>query len=104
SAICWSVASMFEVTVVVIDCTDTGAPPPTITPTTSIWRVERRGASGCAGSSGIPSDTAVTTTPPRWCSSDADRVDDPRVEQQQRQPDEHRDYSVGERHDLQQVH
>ncbi|MEU7407287.1 hypothetical protein, partial [Streptomyces sp. NPDC044948] len=30
SAICWSVAPMSEVRVVVMDCTDTGAPPPTV--------------------------------------------------------------------------
>ena len=46
SAICWSVALTSEVRVVVIDCTETGAPPPTGTEPTMIWRLVRRGASG----------------------------------------------------------
>src|SRR3954469_11218908 len=107
SAICWSVALTSAVNVVVIDCTEIGAPPPIFTPPTSICRVGRRGASGWTGTSGIPSDTAVTvsTFPGRRRAYllDADRVDDARIEQQQRQPDEDRDYSVGERHDLHQV-
>ena len=53
SAICCSVAFTSAVSVVVIDCTDTGAPPPTGTAClplpTMIWRDLRRGASGCAG-------------------------------------------------------
>src|SRR3954447_3889925 len=107
SAICCSVALTSAVNVVVIDCTEIGAPPPIFTPPTSICRVGRRGASGWTGTSGIPSDTAVTvsTFPGLRCAYllDADRVDDPRVQQQQGQPDEDRDYSVGERHDLHQV-
>ena len=54
SAICWSVASMLFVGVVVIDCTDTGASPPTSTPPTSIWRDTRRCARGRGGVSGMP--------------------------------------------------
>src|SRR4051812_15945048 len=107
SAICCSVALTSAVNVVVIDCTEIGAPPPIFTPPTSICRVGRRGASGWTGTSGIPSDTAVTvsTFPGRRRAYllDADRVDDARVEQQQGQPDEDRDYSVGERHDFHQV-
>src|SRR3954470_20806001 len=107
SAICCSVALTSAVNVVVIDCTEIGAPPPIFTPPTSICRVGRRGARGWTGTSGIPSDTAVTvsTFPSRRRAYllDADRVDDARIEQQQRQPDEDRDYSVGERHDLHQV-
>src|SRR4051794_10417183 len=90
-----------------MDWTDIGAPPPIFTPPTSICRVGRRGASGWTGTSGIPSDTAVTvSTFPglrRAYLLDADRVDDARIEQQQGQPDEYRHYSVGERHDLHQV-
>src|SRR4030081_3144417 len=44
SAICWSVALTSEVSVVVIDCTDTGASPPTGTEPTMIRRDRRRGA------------------------------------------------------------
>src|SRR5215467_6577432 len=59
SAICCSVAFTSAVSVVVIDCTDTGAPPPTGTacgplPTT-ICRAVRRGASGTGGA-GEPGD------------------------------------------------
>lgn len=60
SAICWSVAFTSEVRVVVIDCTETGAPPPTGTDPTMIWRLIRRGASGGGGTAGIPRLTAVT--------------------------------------------
>src|SRR3954449_6694116 len=107
SAICCSVALTSAVNVVVMDWTEIGAPPPIFTPPTSICRVGRRGASGWTGTSGIPSDTAVTvsTFPGRRRAYllDADRVDDARIEQQQGQPYEDRDYSVGERHDLHQV-
>src|SRR4051794_11474297 len=105
SAICCSVALTSAVSVVVIDCTEIGAPPPIFTAPTSIWRVGRRGASGWFGTCGIPSGIAVTSFLSA-CSRllDLDRVDDSRVEQQQRQPDEGCHYSVGERHDLHQVH
>src|SRR5256885_10398078 len=106
SAICWSVALTSAVRVVVIDCTEIGAPPPIFTPPTSICRVRRRGANGCTGTSGIPSDTAVTvSTFPglrRAYLLDADRVDDARIEQQQGPPGEDRDYSGGGRPDLHQ--
>ena len=46
---------------VVIDCTETGAPPPTGTEPTMIWRLARRGASGGGGTAGIPRLTAVTS-------------------------------------------
>jgi hypothetical protein len=48
---------------VVIDCTETGAPPPTGTEPTMIWRLVRRGASGGAGAAGMPSEMAVTGCP-----------------------------------------
>src|SRR4051794_39588792 len=54
SAICWSVVLTSDVRVVVIDCTDTGASPPTSTLPTLIWRVLRRGARTGGGSGGIP--------------------------------------------------
>src|SRR5215218_84290 len=38
--ICFMVASKSAVSVFVIDCTATGAPPPILTPPTSIWRLE----------------------------------------------------------------
>src|SRR5215469_5969865 len=50
SAICCRVAFTSAVSVVVIDCTETGAPPPTATACaplpTRIWRETRRGARG----------------------------------------------------------
>lgn len=58
SAICWSVAPMSEVRVVVIDCTETGASPPTATLPTWIWRLLRRSASR-VGTVGIPRAIAV---------------------------------------------
>ena len=54
SAICCRVAFTSAVSVVVIDCTVTGAPPPTGTEPTMIWREFRRSASGAAGVCGIP--------------------------------------------------
>ncbi len=54
SAICWRVASTSVVGVVVIDCTDTGASPPTSTFPTRICRVGRRRASTGGGASGMP--------------------------------------------------
>ena len=54
SAICCRVAFTSAVSVVVIDCTVTGAPPPTGTEPTMIWREFRRSASGAGGVCGIP--------------------------------------------------
>src|SRR5689334_14212801 len=53
---------MSDVRVVVIDCTDTGAPPPTATGPTSIRRDTRRGAIGRAGTSGTPKEMAVMSS------------------------------------------
>ena len=76
SAICCRVALMSAVTVVAIDCTDTGWSLPTQTPPTFIWRVLRRGASTgtsrSAGMLGIPSPTplpAVIAVRPRSWSA-----------------------------------
>ena len=67
SAICCSVAFTSAVTVVVIDCTDTGAPPPTGTAClplpTMIWRDLRRGASGSAGGCGMPRSIVMIVYP-----------------------------------------
>ena len=54
SAICCSVAFTLAVSVVVIDWTDTGAPPPTGTEPTMICRDSLRSASGAGGAAGIP--------------------------------------------------
>ena len=54
SAICCRVAFTLAVSVVVIDCTLTGAPPPTGTLPTMTWRDCRRSASGSGGVAGIP--------------------------------------------------
>ena len=60
SAICCSVALMFVVGVVHIDCTLTCASPPTSTLPTLICRVLRRGARVSGGGFGIPMFTAGT--------------------------------------------
>ena len=65
SAICWRVALMSVVGVVVIDCTLTGASPPTSTLPTLIWRDLRRGAR-TSGTFGIPRLTAGT--PPAYAA------------------------------------
>ena len=54
SAICCSVVLTSEVSVVVIDCTETGASPPTSTVPTLILRVLRRGARTGGGMAGRP--------------------------------------------------
>ena len=54
SAICWRVAFTSAVSVVAIDWTDTGAPPPTGTFPTMSCRDTRRSASGRGGVSGRP--------------------------------------------------
>ncbi len=59
SAICCSVAFTLAVSVVVIDCTDTGAPPPTGTEPTMIWREGLRSARGAGGTCGIPSSVLI---------------------------------------------
>jgi len=46
SAICCSVAGTFAVSVLVIDCTEIGAPPPTGTGPTMMRRDLRRGCNG----------------------------------------------------------
>src|SRR5215831_6152290 len=64
SATCCRVAFTSAVSVVVIDWTETGAPPPTGTAClpwpTITWRDWRRGASGSGGTSGKPRSTVIT--------------------------------------------
>src|SRR5712691_4338699 len=64
SAICCSVAFTLAVSVVVMDWTVTGAPPPTGTEPTMIWRDSLRGASkswasGAVGACGIPRSVLI---------------------------------------------
>jgi hypothetical protein len=72
SAICCRVELTSAVRVVVIDCTDIGAPPPTGTLPTMIWRDLRRGASKGAGAAGMPRLIAVKAL----SLEDRDGVDD----------------------------
>ena len=64
SAICCRVAFTSAVSVVVMDCTDTGAPPPTGTAClprpTMICREFLRSASGAGGTAGRPRSTVMT--------------------------------------------
>jgi hypothetical protein len=53
-----------SVRVVVVDCTDTGAPPPTGPGPAWIRRGARRGATGRAGTSGTPSGTGTVAVIP----------------------------------------
>ncbi len=62
SAICCSVVFTSEVSVVHIDCTETGASPPTSTLPTLICRVWRRGASTGGGALGMPRETVVMSS------------------------------------------
>src|SRR2546423_7545536 len=68
AAICCSVAFTSAVSVVVIDWTDTGAPPPTGTAClplpTMIWRDLRRDASGSWGGWGQPKAILITPVSP----------------------------------------
>jgi len=63
SAICWSVALMSVVGVVHMDCTLTGASPPTATLPTWIFRVGRRGARTGTGAWGMPRLIGMLTVP-----------------------------------------
>src|SRR5690606_37055847 len=60
SAICCKVALTSAVGVVVMDCTEMGASPPTGTSPTINCRLCRRLASGGGGTAGIPSATVLT--------------------------------------------
>src|SRR3954451_24219124 len=122
SAICCRVALTSVVGVVVIDCTETGAPPPTSTPPTSICRVTRRSASGRGGSSGMPRLTDVMAPLSRTATSrpavvvarrpergllgllQPHGVHDVRGQRQHREATEEQDHRVGHRQQLVVVH
>src|SRR5215469_13698913 len=99
SAICWSVAFTSAVSVVVIDCTDTGAPPPTGTAClplpTMICRETRRCASGRAATSGMPRLTVMVIALLKL-----ERIEDVRGDQQRAETDEHEKEADAERYQL----
>src|SRR5688500_13048125 len=64
SAICWRVALMSAVRVVVIDCTEIGKSDPTPTDPTCNCRVLRRGARVGAGGAGMPRETLTVPVSP----------------------------------------
>src|SRR5580693_9060892 len=66
SAICCSVALTSAVSVVAIDWTDTGAPPPTGTDPTISCREMRRSASGRGGVSGRPRSILIFSSSISW--------------------------------------
>src|ERR1700733_6382943 len=66
SAICWSVALTSAVSVVAIDWTETGAPPPTGTDPTISCREIRRSASGRGGVSGRPRSILIFSSSISW--------------------------------------
>src|SRR5512144_2831973 len=104
SAICWRVASTSAVSVVVIDCTVTGASPPTATDPTRTCRDRRRAAIGSGGAAGMPRSVAVIVVfgsngrDRRRRTGSAERVrhggDDVGEQEQHRQPDDQRHHEV----------
>src|SRR5690606_7329472 len=97
SAICCKVAFTSAVTVVVIDCTETGAPPPTGTEPTMICRLSRRFASAGGGVAGIPRLIAVIS---RFSLGQGDRVNDVGGDGEQGEATEYQDDHVHERRQL----
>src|SRR5450755_172653 len=101
SAICCRVALTSAVSVVVIDCTDTGAPPPTGTAwlplPTRIWREMRRVATGSGGSWGIPRSTVIWTIA-SLCQ--VNRVEDVRRDEDETEPDEEGEHAHAHRDQL----
>src|ERR1700689_5136596 len=89
SAICCNVAFTSAVSVVVIDCTETGAPPPTGTACgplpTMIWREARRGASGAEATTGMPRLMLIKII----ALLKLDRVEDVRGDEQHTETYEH---------------
>src|SRR5215472_3269728 len=113
SAICCSVAFTSAVSVVVIDCTETGAPPPTGTACgplpTMIWRETRRGASAVLAWGDDPPDPhadGATSGMPRLTVmviallSQLERIEDVRGDQQRAETDEHEQEADAERYQL----
>src|SRR6266571_3735968 len=101
SAICCNVASMFAVTVVVIDCTDTGAPPPTGTLPTITCRDFLRGASAGGGNCGKPRSTGMFTG---TSLDDAHRIHEVSHDQHQAYENEHGEDPETDRNQLTHVH
>src|SRR5690606_33287434 len=104
SAICWSVPLMSVVFVVVMDWTLMGAPPPTSTLPTRIFRVGRRGARVGAGAAGIPRLTVMAPrllmTPDeprhRGRSEQADGADDVGEDEHDAAQQQERPHPVGD--------
>src|SRR5690606_2138505 len=59
SATCFAVPATSAVSVLVIDCTTTGAPPPTVTPSTRTATLARRGAGAGDSDRVIAGDNSV---------------------------------------------
>src|SRR3954464_6407643 len=96
SAICCSVALTSAVSVVVIDCTDTGASPPTSTLPTLIWRLRRRGLRTGGGAAGMPRETVVIP----GGSSDPYGGDDVAGDEHDPHEQQHAGHDVGDREEL----
>src|SRR6266487_3910246 len=98
SAICCSVAFTSAVSVVVMDWTDTAAPPPTGTAClplpTMIWRDLRRSATGSGGSCGRPRSTVMETTA---SLHEMNRIEDVSRDEQQPEPDKQREHPDADR-------
>src|SRR5215469_16073243 len=94
SAICCKVALTSAVRVVVMDCTDTGAPPPTGIFPTMICRDFRRGARGSGGSCGMPRSIVMCSL-----ASDlkVDRVEDIGRDEQRAKADQHGEHKQAHR-------
>src|SRR5690606_38380533 len=106
SAICCRVALMSVVGVVVMDCTEMGASPPTSTLPTLIVRVLRRGARTGGGAAGMPRAMgvpAVMGSVSPWSAGKSDRVDQVRVYQQHGHPDQGDGHGIGHRQCLRNV-
>src|SRR5450756_2509226 len=93
SAICCRVASMSVVGVVHIDCTEMGAPPPTSTVPTLIFRDLRRAATTGGGTGGMPRETVMDQVSPihkgdQRSAAQLDRVDHVGIHQQDRHADQ----------------
>src|ERR1039457_3386119 len=105
SAICCSVALTSAVTVVVIDWTETGAPPPTGTAClplpTMIWRDLRRGASGSGGSCGRPRSTVIAVIA---SLHEVNRIENVSRDEKQPEPDQQREDADADRDQLAHVH
>src|SRR3954454_21871336 len=108
SAICWRVALTSVVGVVVIDCTETGASPPTSTEPTLICRDRRRGEITGGGAAGRPRFTDIEGVRLRdervgagsrggGSAAEADGSHDVGVDEQHRHADQQRRDAVGQR-------